>query len=76
LDDYPFWHPSMLSPGELREVFARHGFTVRFVAQPRLTPAQLRKVPTQILRCLAARLPIGNLPVLLRPHLEVVATRR
>lgn len=75
LDDYPFWHPSMLSPRELRQLFARHGFTVRFVAQPRLTPAQLRKVPTRMLRFLAARLPIGNLPVLLRPHLEVVATR-
>lgn len=76
LDDYPFWHPSMLSPGELRTLLARHGFLVRFVAQPRLTPAQLRKLPTRLLRALGAHLPVGWLPVVLRPHVEVVATRR
>ncbi|MCX7623095.1 MAG: class I SAM-dependent methyltransferase, partial [Thermomicrobium sp.] len=75
LEDYPFWHPSLLSAGELRSLFARHGFRVRFVPQPRLTPAQLRKVPTRLLRGLAARVPVDRLPVFLRPHLEVVATR-
>ncbi len=73
LDDYPFWHPSMLSPGELQTRFARHGFTVRILAQPALTPAQLRKVPTPLLRGIAARLPVALLPVWLRPHLEALA---
>ena len=75
LDDYRFWHPSMLSPGELRALFQQHGFTVQFVRQPRLTPAQLRKLPRGPIRVLAARLPVGLLPLFLRPHLEVVATR-
>ncbi len=73
LNDYPFWHPSLLSPGELRAVFARHGFTVTFVPQPGLTPAQLRKIPSRFLRRLAQQLPVAYLPVWLRPHLEVVA---
>jgi len=76
LDDYPFWHPSLLSPGELRASFRRHGFAVRFVPQPGLTPAQLRKVPTRVLRWLLARFPVAALPVALRPHMEVVAERR
>uniref|UniRef100_A0A7C1X6J2 Class I SAM-dependent methyltransferase n=2 Tax=Thermomicrobium roseum TaxID=500 RepID=A0A7C1X6J2_THERO len=76
LDDYPFWHPSLLSPGELRTVFARHGFTVTFVPQPGLTPAQLRKIPSRFLRRIAQQLPVSCLPVWLRPHLEVVAVLR
>lgn len=75
LYDYPFWHPSMFSPGELRRRLGASGFTCRFVAQPGLTPAQLRKIPIRALRPLAGRLPVGWLPPWLRPHLEVVARR-
>lgn len=77
LHDSYFWHPSMFSPGELRTAFARHGFTTRMLAQPRLTGAQLAKLPgSHALRPVASRLPIGVLPPMLRPHLEVVATLR
>ncbi|MDI3340885.1 MAG: class I SAM-dependent methyltransferase [Sphaerobacter sp.] len=76
LYDYHFWHPSMCSPGELRRLLARHGFACAFVAPPRLTQAQCRKIPWPRLRPLAARVPIGWLPNGLRPHLEVVAVRR
>ena len=75
LYDYPFWHPSMFSPGDLRARLATNGFACRFVAQPGLTPAQLRKIPIRALRPLAGRLPVGRLPPWLRPHLEVVARR-
>jgi len=77
LHDAYFWHPSMLSPGELRATFGRHGFDVRILAQPRLTGAQLAKLPgPRALRPLAARLPLGWLPAPLRPHLEAVAVKR
>lgn len=75
LYDYHFWHPSMFSPSDLRGHLATSGFTCRFVAQPGLTPAQLRKIPLRGLRPLAGRLPVSWLPPWLRPHLEVVARR-
>jgi SAM-dependent methyltransferase len=77
LYDYRFWHPSMFSPGELRRVLKRHGFQVRILDQPRLTRAQVEKLPgTLPLRELAQRLPLGWAPVFMRPHLEVVAKKR
>lgn len=76
LHDSYFWHPSMLSPRELRAIFARHGFSTRFLAQPRLTGAQLEKLPgPRALRPLAGRVPLRWLPTIARPHLEVIATR-
>ena len=76
LYDSYFWHPSMSSPGEMRALLARHGFDVRFLAAPRLTDAQARKIPVKQLRPLARRMPLRWLPVWFRPHLEVVATLR
>lgn len=76
LYDAYFWHPSMCSPRELRAILDRHGFDAQFLAPPRLTQAQARKIPIRALRPLAARLPLGWLPNVMRPHLEVVATRR
>lgn len=77
LHDAYFWHPSMLSPGELRAVCGRHGFDIRILAQPRLTSAQLAKLPgPRALRPLAGRVPLGWLPPPLRPHLEAVAIKR
>ena len=74
LHDSYFWHPAMLSPGELRALFARYGFEVRFLRAPNLTAAQLAKLPgPPALRRLAARVPLGLLPPVLQPHLEVVA---
>jgi SAM-dependent methyltransferase len=76
LHDAYFWHPSMFSPNELRDSFARHGFTVRILAQPRLTGAQLAKLPgPKALRPLAGRLPLAWLPAPLRPHLEAVGIK-
>jgi SAM-dependent methyltransferase len=76
LHDSYFWHPSMFSPRELRSALASHGMRVRFVAQPRLTGAQLAKLPGPVpLRTVAGRVPIGLFPVIARPHLEAVATR-
>lgn len=77
LHDAYFWHPSMFSPSELRDDFARHGFDVRLLAQPRLTDAQLAKLPgPRVLRPIAGRVPLRWLPPILRPHLEAVATKR
>lgn len=76
LYDYHFWHPSMCTPGELVRRLARQGFECTFVSPARLTQAQVRKIPVARLRPLAAQVPIGWLPNGLRPHLEVVATRR
>lgn len=77
LHDAYFWHPSMFSPRELRQTFSRHGFDVRLLAQPRLTDAQLVKLPgPRLLRTLAARAPLSTLPVTVRPHIEAVATKR
>jgi 2-polyprenyl-3-methyl-5-hydroxy-6-metoxy-1,4-benzoquinol methylase len=76
LHDAYFWHPSMLSPRESRSTFEQHGFRIRFLAQPRLTGAQIAKLPgPRFLRPLAGRLPLAWLPVALRPHLEVVAKK-
>ncbi|MDQ4045552.1 MAG: class I SAM-dependent methyltransferase [Chloroflexota bacterium] len=77
LHDAYFWHPSMFSPRELRHTFARHGFDVRLLAQPRLTDAQIVKLPgPRMLRSVAARVPLAMLPTTVRPHLEVVAQKR
>ncbi|HUG15515.1 MAG TPA: methyltransferase domain-containing protein, partial [Thermomicrobiales bacterium] len=76
LHDAYFWHPSMLSPREARDLFARHGFRARILPQPRLTNAQLAKLPgPRLLRPLAARAPLAWLPAPLRPHLEIVARK-
>jgi SAM-dependent methyltransferase len=76
MHDAYFWHPSMFSPRELRAAFARAGMTTRFLAQPRLTDAQLAKLPgPRRLRPLAGMIPLSLLPAALRPHLEAVATR-
>lgn len=76
LYDAYFWHPSMCSPGELRVTLARHGFACRFLATPRLTGAQTRKIPLRVLRPIARRIPLERVPLVARPHLEVVATLR
>ncbi|HUG15917.1 MAG TPA: methyltransferase domain-containing protein, partial [Thermomicrobiales bacterium] len=76
LHDAYFWHPSMLSPREARDLFARHGFRARILPQPSLTNAQLAKLPgPRFLRPLAARAPLAWLPAPLRPHLEIVARK-
>jgi SAM-dependent methyltransferase len=74
--DAYFWHPSMSSPAEIRSLLGRHGFSARFAAAPRLTEAQVRKIPLKLLRPLARRIPLSRLPLQLRPHLEVIATLR
>ncbi len=77
MHDAYFWHPSMFSAGELREAFARHGLGTRILAQPRLTGAQLAKLPgPRRLRGLAGNLPIGWLPPAMLPHLEAVGQKR
>ncbi len=76
MHDAYFWHPSMVSVGELRERCRACGLQVRMLAQPHLTGAQLEKLPgPRALRPAAARLPLQHLPANLRPHLEAVATR-
>ena len=76
LHDSYFWHPSMFSPSELGRTLARYGLHLHLVAQPRLTGAQLAKLPAgRWTRPLARRLPIGYLPPNLRPHLEGVAIK-
>lgn len=76
LHDSYFWHPSMLSPGELRATFARHGFETRMIPAKRLTGAQVAKLSGPLgLRRLAGRLPLGWAPVVLQPHLEVVGKK-
>jgi ubiquinone/menaquinone biosynthesis C-methylase UbiE len=77
LHDAYFWHPSMVTPRELRDACARHGLRLRLLTPQRLTGAQLAKLPgPTALRSLAGRLPVGWLPVALGPHLEAVAVRR
>ncbi len=76
LYDSYFWHPSMMSPAETRSILKRHGFDARFLPTPRLTDAQVRKLPIKQLRPVARRIPLGRLPLGLRPHLEIVATLR
>lgn len=74
--DAYFWHPSMSTASEIRSRLARHGFVARFAAAPHLTEAQLRKIPSAPARRLARILPLGRLPLALRPHLEVIAQKR
>lgn len=77
LHDYYFWHPSMLSPGELRTLFEANRFEVRFLRPAHLTAAQLTKLQLPAnLESLFARLPVNVLPVGLQPHLEVIARKR
>lgn len=77
LHDAHFWHPSMCSVRELRDNLARHGLHARLLPQPRLTGAQLTKLPASpTLRAVAGRVPLGWLPAGARPHLEVVAIKR
>lgn len=76
LYDAYFWHPSMCSPLEIRAMLERNGFKVSFLSAPRLTDAQLRKIPIKRLRSIASRVPLSRLPLRLRPHLEIVATLR
>jgi len=77
MHDAYFWHPSMFSPAELRSAFARHGLSTRILAQPRLTGAQLAKLPgPRLLRRGAGALPLGWLPPTMLPHLEAVASMR
>jgi SAM-dependent methyltransferase len=76
LHDSYFWHPSMFTRSELRAALARHGMEMRSLHPPRLTTAQLVKLPgPPLLRPLAARMPLNLVPAALRPHLEVVARR-
>ena len=76
LHDSYFWHPSMFTPSELRAALARHGMEMRSLAPPRLTEAQLVKLPgPALLRPAVARLPLNVIPAALRPHQEVVARR-
>ncbi|HEX5164396.1 MAG TPA: class I SAM-dependent methyltransferase [Thermomicrobiales bacterium] len=77
MHDAYFWHPSMFSAGELRAAFGRHGLATRMLAQPRLTGAQLAKLPgPRRLRRLAGALPLGWLPAGVLPHLEAVGAKR
>lgn len=76
MHDAYFWHPSMFSEGELRDAFARHGMRTRILSQPRLTGAQLAKLPgPRPLRRVAGSVPIGWLPTAMLPHLEAVAIK-
>ena len=77
LHDAYFWHPSMCTPGELRAACARHGLRLRLLKPPRLTDAQLTKLPgPRLTRDLAARARLDWLPSVLVPHIEAVAIRR
>ena len=77
MHDSYFWHPSMFSPGELRETFDRHGFDLRLIPAPRLTGAQIAKLPGPALgRRIATSIPISWLPAILQPHIEAVARKR
>ena len=75
LFDAYFWHPSMASPSELERNLGAHGFSCRFLAPARLTAAQVRKLPLGVVRRAARGVPLSRLPVAVRVHLEVVATR-
>lgn len=77
MHDSYFWHPSMFTPGELRETFGRHGFDVHILPADRLTGAQLAKLPgPAMLGRIAGKVPLGWLPAIARPHLEAIARKR
>lgn len=77
MHDSYFWHPSMFSPGELRDAFYEHGFETWMIPARRLTGAQIAKLPgPATLRRVVGRLPLGWVPVMLQPHLEVVAKKQ
>lgn len=77
MHDSYFWHPSMFTPGELRDTFDNHGFDIHLLPADRLTGAQLAKLPgPSMLGRLAGGVPLAWLPAIARPHLEVVARKR
>jgi SAM-dependent methyltransferase len=77
MHDSYFWHPSMFSPGELRDTFHEHGFETHIIPAKRLTGAQIAKLPgPPMLRRMAGRLPLGWAPLVLQPHLEVVGKKQ
>lgn len=76
LYDHHIWHPSMHSPGEMRQVLDAIGFDAEFLPVAEFTGAQMRKIPTVSLRRLLSRLPLRAVPISLQPHLEIVARRR
>jgi SAM-dependent methyltransferase len=77
MHDSYFWHPSMFTPRQLVEAFERHGFDTHFVPANRLTGAQVVKLPGPMaLKSAARSIPIGWLPLVVQPHLEVVARKR
>lgn len=77
MHDAYFWHPSMFSVKELRAAFARHGLATHILSQPRLTDAQLAKLPgPRPLRNLAGAAPLGWLPATVLPHLEAIGRKQ
>jgi SAM-dependent methyltransferase len=77
MHDSYFWHPSMFTPAELAQTLDRHGFDAHFVPANRLTGAQAAKIPgPEALKAAARSIPLGWLPPVLQPHLEVVARKR
>lgn len=76
LYDYHIWHPSMFTAGEIRKRLESAGFDVAFLPVSQLTAAQIRKIPTKFGKAVLRRLPIRLVPVWLRPHLELIATRK
>ncbi len=76
LHDSYFWHPSMFTAGELSEALASHGLEMRALKPPRITEAQIVKLPGgSALRPLLARAPMERVPTSVRPHLEIVARK-
>ncbi len=76
LHDSYFWHPSMFSPGELRDALDRHDLEMRLLRPPRLTEAQIVKMPGgKLLRPVLERLPLEFFPPAVLPHIEAVARK-
>ena len=78
MHDSYFWHPSMFSPSELTSSLDSHGFDTRMLRPPRLTGAQLAKLPGPGPRAggLLRRIPLERVPAGMRPHIEAVARKR
>ncbi len=77
LHDSYFWHPSMFTAAELRKALAGNGLEMRSLRPPRLTEAQLVKLPGGgLVKPILAKLPMERIPPALHPHLEVVARKR
>lgn len=75
LYDYNIWHPSMVGPGEIKRLLRRNGFEAEILPGVELTAAQLRKIPTGVLRRVVSNMPVKYLPARLRPHIECVAIK-